>query len=212
MPDYTGAKKISDFLGVLGKQGGVSLSNTFEVTFKYNESPGKLKDFMKTNGFNASGEALKNLTLFCEEASLPGVMANTGQTTGVRMGEGQVNYAHTRSFQDISFGWICDADMLPVKFLNAWMKCIFNDQDTADGRSGTTRLNYPDDYQCEVTVRKAERDPDSTLGRESGLYTLFNAWPYSIQSTPLSYGSYQLLKITASFYYRRWKFDGSYDS
>ena len=78
---------------------------------------------------NASDTAYAALTLFCEEASLPGMMANTGQTTGVYMGEGQVNYAHTKSFTDITLGWTCDANLLPLKFLNTWIDFIFD----ADG-------------------------------------------------------------------------------
>jgi hypothetical protein len=221
MSDYTGSTKISEFLASLAGNNGVALSNLFEVDFDYTSAP-KLQSEMKLTGFKESGKdsARYKLTLFCEEASLPGIMANTGQTVGVIQGEGQVNYAHTKSYQDISFGWICDGDLLPVKFLNAWMRAIFPDLSGnttyggsaafgVEGKTSINRLNYPDDYQCTITVRKAERNESSTLGRDNGLYTLFNAWPYSIQSTPLSYGSSQLLKVTASFYYRRWKFTGS---
>lgn len=213
MATYTGKETISNFLGAIGKSGGVAFSNTFEVQFKY-QGKSTLEARLNDAGFVQSGSAdgaAKTLTLLCEEASLPGILANTGQTTGVRLGEGQRSYAHTRAYQDISFGWICDANLLPLKFLNAWMKTIYQDEngDSANGRYSVTRVNYPDEYQCEVEIRKAERSATSTLGRQNGIYTLYDAWPYSIQSTPLSYGTSQLLKVTASFYYRRWKFNGN---
>jgi hypothetical protein len=181
---------------------GVSMSNLYEVDFV--EFPDKVAKSLAASGFIDSGGALKNLRLLCEEASLPGIMANTATTTGVFQGEGQVNYAHTKAYQDLTLGWTCDANLLPAKFLNAWMKVIFNDEDNT-GR--VTRLNYPEDYQCKIIkITKAERSKDNTLGRISGIYTLHDVWPYSIQSTPLSYGASTLLKVTAAFYYRRWTF------
>lgn len=211
MATYTGKTTIKQFLTAIAQTGGVSFSNNFEVVFKY-QGKTELQAKLNETGFSrATTGAEKTLTLLCEEASLPGILANSGQTTGVRMGEGQRSYAHTKSYQDISFGWICDANLLPLKFLNAWMKVIYPDQagEGANGRYSTNRVSYPDDYQCEIEIRKAERSLTSTLGRQTGIYTLYDAWPYSIQSTPLSYGTSQLLKVTASFYYRRWKFDGN---
>jgi len=212
MATRTGKVGISSFLKTTttGSAPGFALSNTFEVEFKIGDGP--LKTSLQSSGFKVGGSSFDKLTLLCEEASLPGIMANTGQTTGVILGEGQVNYAHTKSYQDMTLGWICDADLTPLSFLNAWNKVIFPDAggNAADGKTSRNRVGWPDDYQCnEVTITKAERNATDTLGNTGGIYTLFNVWPYSIQSTPLSYGSSQLLKITASFYYRRWKFDAS---
>ena len=54
----------------------------------------------------------------------------TGQTSGRLLGEGQVNYAHTRLYTDFQLGWICDADLTPLKFLNVWYGHIFGELDT----------------------------------------------------------------------------------
>lgn len=210
MAALTGKTGIDTFLGAIKK--GMAMSNTFEVRF--NKLPNKLTTALKTAGFgsNKIGSATDNLTLLCEEASLPGIMASAGQTTGVLMGEGQINYAHTKSYQDITLGWTCDAELLPLKFLNAWTDVIFSDikengKITGGGKKSRNRLSYPDDYMCrELIITKGERNKDSTLGRIGGIYTLYDAWPYSIQSTPVSYGASVLLKVTASFYYRRWIF------
>lgn len=218
MAGLTGNIGIRGFLETISNNGGVAFSNTYEVRFEGLSS--KLRDKLAPVGFQAFnyrvGEAITALTLQCEEASLPGMMANTGQTTGKYLGEGQVNYAHTKSFQDMTLGWTCDANLLPLKFLNAWMGLIFPDNTANNGRSSTTRLSYPDDYMCrEIIIVKGERGGYSargnsngnTLQRVGGTYKLYDAWPYAIQSTPVSYGSSQLLKVTASFYYRRWGFE-----
>jgi hypothetical protein len=201
---------IGGFLGAVAKSGGMATSNMYAVEFE--NMSRELKKRMDGPGFKSwgIGTAYEAFSLLCEEASLPGMQAMTGQTTGVYMGEGQVNYAHTKSYTDITLGWTCDANMLPLKFVNAWLGFIFGDDDkttkTID-RYRINRVQYPEDYQCQIKITKAERNGTSPLGRVSGIYTLHDAWPYSIQSTPVSYGATTLLKVTASFYYRRWDFE-----
>jgi len=201
---------IKQFLSAVAKSGGVAYSNTYEV--KFGQLGAAAEEEIRKAGFTRSssiGGAESLLTWLCEEASLPGMMANTGQTTGKYLGEGQVNYAHTKSYQDLTLGWTCDANLLPLKFLNGWMRAIFSESDGNPGRYTTTRLNYPVDYMCRtMTILKAERNGSDTLGRQAGKYTFNEVWPYAIQSTPVSYGSSQLLKVTASFYYRNWAFTG----
>ena len=41
------------------------------------------------------------------------------------MGEGQINYPHTRIFTEMQLGFQCDANMTPLKFLNQWFNSIF---------------------------------------------------------------------------------------
>lgn len=208
---HTGDYNIQEFLGSIQKSGGMSMSNLYEARFEFNNKHDLLKSDLKSIGFGdlstASDTAYAALTLMCEEASLPGMMANTGQTTGVYMGEGQVNYAHTKSFTDITLGWTCDANLLPLKFVNTWMKFIFD----ADGKDFSTakvnRVRFPEEYQCQLKIVKAERGAENTLQRVGGIYTLHDIYPYSIQSTPVSYGTSTLLKVSASFYYRRWSFE-----
>ena len=212
---HTGDYNIKEFLGSIAKNGGMSMSNLYEAKFEFNGSQhGDLKQSLKDVGFadlsNASDTAYAALTLLCEEASLPGMMANTGQTTGVYMGEGQVNYAHTQSFTDITLGWTCDANLLPVTFVNKWLKFIYGEDATTTKTAGNFRINrvrYPDEYQATLKIVKAERNATDTLARVGGIYTLHDIFPYSIQSTPVSYGSSTLLKVSASFYFRRWDFE-----
>ena len=209
---HTGDYNIRKFLGTIEKTGGMSMSNLFEARFSFSGDKHKdLKSDLGKMGFadlsNNSDTAYTALTLFCEEASLPGMMANTGQTTGVYMGEGQVNYAHTKSFTDITLGWTCDANLLPLKFVNTWMKFIFDADSTTLSTAKANRVRFPEEYQCELKIVKAERGPSNTLERVGGIYTLHDIYPYSIQSTPVSYGSSTLLKVSASFYYRRWSFE-----
>lgn len=201
---------IASFLGGIANSGGMAMSNLYEVRFEGFKPD--LTAALKDAGFTdlkTTASAYALFTALCEEASLPGMMAGTGQTTGVYMGEGQINYAHTKSYQDITLGWTCDANLLPLKFLNKWMEFIFPDTASIDnGRFSTNRVRFPDDYMCPtLKISKHERGPDGSLSRAGGIYTLYDVWPYSIQSTPVSSGASTLLKVSAAFYYRRWTFD-----
>lgn len=224
MPDQslTGGYKISEFLGGLSKSGGVAMSNLYEVQFNLSSTRNqKLLSDLNQIGFSdlaTTGGAYAMLTLLCEEASLPGMQASTGQMTGVHLGSGQVNYAHTKSFTDITLGWTCDANLLPLKFVNMWLsRHVFDETQSAGGAASVaditatnarTQVRYPDEYMCPtVKIYKGERNDQSVLGRTGGIYTLYDVWPYSIQSTPLSSGSSTLLKVSASFYYRKWFFE-----
>lgn len=125
----------------MAAQGGMSMSNNFDVQFEFTNSNEGLKqrfkdlgmDFSSNNGTAPDDDkqmgtsAPSLLKMLCEEAQLPNVQAATGTYTGMRMGEGQVNYAHSKMYTDFQLGWMCDANMTPLKFLNAWYSYIFGE-------------------------------------------------------------------------------------
>ena len=187
----------------------------------------KLKDvlpgFIKTQlaGDNADGGPARWISLMCDEANLPGTQFATGQLNGLYTGSGQYKYPHTRMFNDLTLSWVCDANMTPLKFLNTWMSSIYEETD-ADSkkyttilqtspsdvkyrdRNRSTRLTFPDEYTMSCSILKAEKNNKSELGRPSIRYFLEGVYPYAIDSTPLSSGTTQLVKVSANFYYERW--------
>lgn len=243
-------RSLDIFLQTIAKQGGMSFSNNFDVEFSFPNPTSEHKDLIArfnkfgvsmNNGMSTSrpkdidlqpGNASTILKVFCEEAQLPNVQAATGQVSGYRLGEGQVNYAHTKLYTDFQLGWMCDANMTPLKFLNAWYSFIFSeydydDEDIIENNSGydTTnlsieqlknsagnrnspdrqiRLRYPSEYQCNVTIIKTEKGASAPNERGSMMYTLMDVFPYSIDAVPLSYGASQITKVTANFYYSKY--------
>lgn len=236
--------------------GGMSYSNNYDVEWVFptvgNETTSlidKLNDFGfnlssggsttgvgdqegLASGFNlTSGVSDKGMVIkyFCEEAQLPNISAMTGQTTGRLLGEGQVNYAHTRLYTDFQLGWICDADLTPLKFLNLWYGHIFKEYDTggneikpiggsnlklssqkdraAEGNNilseRTVRLNYPDQYMAKCIITKTEKGVNASNSRAAMTYTLLDCFPYAIDAVPLSAGTSQTTKVTANFYYSK---------
>jgi hypothetical protein len=204
----------------------MSFTNNFEVDFVFNPSSISFKkikqagiDMYDQKSFNGKNGAA--FTMYCEEATLPGVQATVANTTGRFLGEGAWSYPTQRMYQDISLTWMCDANMMPLKVLQAWMETIFVDnpnegdpqmesqfqltREETKPYTTVTRVNYMDDFKCDfIRITKGERNKSNTIGRQAMIYKLYNAYPYSIESSPLSYGSSQVVKVTANFYYQRW--------
>ena len=237
------ARSLSNFINGIKKQGGFSYSNNYDVDFNFNtvntsdlltrfssygidlllgSSTGGDSGESEVGGVN-SGSLLKML---CDEAQLPNVQAATGQITGRFLGEGLVNYPHTRLYSDFQLGWLGDGNLLPLKFLNLWYGYIFNEyegsgrpilprgesngslSDVKQGASSetaarTVRLNFPQEYLCNITITKTDRGPNAANERAPMSYTMIDAFPYSIDAVPLSYGASQITKITANFYYAK---------
>ena len=214
---------LGTFIQAIAKQGGMSMTNGYDVDFVL---PSSLNTYLNpwignvmgpTNGSNQGGL----IKMLCDEAQLPNVQAATGQMSGRFLGESQINYAYSKFYSDLSLTWMCDADRTPLKFVTGWHSYIFNGGDPDDPKTSerglskikaigprplnrAVRLEYPEQYMCtEMRITKTEKNGSAPNGRASVCYILQNAYPYSIDSVPLSYGTSQITKVTANFYYQK---------
>ena len=202
--------QIDEFMTRIGRQRGMSLTTGFDVEF----------DFPSTSKFPADyyKKSKDIITMLCDEAQLPNVQTATGQLSGRYLGESALQYPHSRMFTDVGLGFLCDADMLPAKFFNHWYSFIFgegiNSVVTIDDyesvkavpvrkKSRVNRVAYPDDCTCNVYIMKTEPNATASNGRIPMTYVLENAYPYSIDAVPLSYGSSQITRVNVSLYYSR---------
>jgi|TARA_B100001741_G_scaffold86357_2_gene70386 hypothetical protein len=212
--------RIDEFMESIGARGGMSLTTQYEVSFDFTgKSLTPVTDFYTDESF---------VNMLCDEAQLPNVQSGVAQITGRYLGEGPISYPHTRIFTDLSLGFQLDAEATPLKFLTAWYDYIFSEDLAVDpqGRKLTNRVNrlrYMDDYTCNCKIVKTEMpvtnrpfgetiigssgilsaDSATDTPRKSMTYILENCYPYSIDSVPLSYGSSQITRATANFYYTR---------
>ncbi len=209
----------------MAKGGSMSMSNGYDVHF---ELPGTLKEYLSTyllddvvtaNGTNTGGL----VKLFCDEAQLPNVQSATGQLQGRYLGESQINYPYAKFFTDFGLSWMCDVNMTPLKFVTAWHHYIFggmeNDGPIVEGsHTGSLndikkatpnefnrpiRLNYPAEYCAKLKISKTDQGPAAPNQRSGIMYILEDVYPYSIDTVPLSYGSSQITKVSANFYYAK---------
>lgn len=222
--------KINEFMEAIGVKGGMSLTTGYNIEFDFNTGKRTTSDPpVFVNEYYGNAELTDELgnpygnnnivNMLCDEAQLPNVVSTTGTVTGRYLGEGMINYPHTRTYTDLGLGFMCDAEQTPLKFLTSWYDYIFGE--TPDERfdydggmeqartiyprdtNRTNRLNYINDYVCNLRIMKTEPNKDSSSGRVPITYVLENCYPYSIDAVPLAYGSSQLTRVTASFYYTR---------
>jgi len=222
------AGSIDIFLQTIAGAGGMSFSNNWDIEFRYPGAAGgpeKKYDnvFSALQKYTQKGTKEEQIIrLLCDEAQLPNINSATGTINGRYLGSGSVNYAHTRVYSDLQLGWMCDADMTPLKFLTTWNDYIFGESPVVlsntkyelsrlksritgnvKGKNRSVRVRYPDQYMLDIIITKTEISPNAPNGRPPIAYYIEQAFPYAIDAVPLSYGASQITKVTASFYYAR---------
>ena len=152
---------INNFLANIGANGGMSYSNNFVVRFVDPPVPVPGKVIGTDNIFE----------MLCDEAQLPNSSTATGELKGRYVGEGSVNYAHTRVFSEFQLGFQCDANMTPLKFLQQWYGWIYNEipqvgtglslsniqSQPVPAANRSIQLNYPEDYCRTILIAKTEK-------------------------------------------------------
>ena len=172
----------------MAKLGGMSFSNNFIV--KFNGCPIAIDDEL--------------IEYMCDEAQLPNVNTATGTLNGLYTGLGSIDYPHTRVFTELQLGFMLDANLTVLKFLNSWHNFIFDeDQSGSLLENRVTKMKFRDDYACDIFISKTEMGPKSTTQRDPITYVLEKAYPYAIDAVPLQFGSSQITKVTAQFKYQR---------
>jgi len=138
--------------------------------------------------------------ILCSEASLPASAFTTGEVKGDFMGVPQ-EFAHTRIYTDIDFTFYIDENYTNLRIFEGWMDYISSGAGVSQGQKGFyRRVQYPDSYKCDTMyITKFEKNYRRRLD-----YQFINAFPKSITSIPVSYGSAEVLKVTVSFNYDRY--------
>ena len=193
----------------MAANGGLATSNNFVVRF---QNP----PIVPPGGVI---EGIKYFEMFCSEAQLPNISTAQGQQNGLYVCSGSVNYAHSRVFSEIQLGFVCDANMSSLKFLQDWVDDIFNEKGadyeyktleqiqvlagSKREENRSVRSKYRDDYACTMIISKTEAGPLSPTQRVPISYVLEYAYPFAVDAVPLQFGSTQLTQVTASFSYMR---------
>lgn len=200
---------VQNYLNAIVNGKGMAKSNTYAIYFsgdvitnRLGVSRGGLDSAVDGKNFNPS-KVGQRILLMCDEVSLPGVQSSTGSVSGRYQGQGPVYYPVSPIYTDLQLSFMCDAEMQALKFLLDWHEYIYQTT-TAKSNNKARKLKYPNEYQCNITIEKREKNATDEIGTLSLTYNLYNAWPYSVDAVPLSYGSSQLVKCTANFYYSSW--------
>jgi len=204
---------VNNFIETIAKYGGMSFSNNYAV--KIIKPP------------VAYGGVDDIVSLFCNETQLPNTNTAQGSINGLYLGSGTVQYPHTRVYTEIQMGFMLDANLSALKFLNKWMDYIFSggSQEWSDQQNnkslsqiqslGSTllrpsnrpiRVNYkkgPGGYATTILISKTEQGPYAPNQRAPITYVLEEAYPYAVDAIPLAYGNAQITQVSAQFSYAR---------
>ena len=210
---------ISKLRGIFNTDKGASYSNEYEVNFSFDTTNNaEILSRLQYYGFNltASDGAYDNMMFLCDEASLPGTFTATQEVDGVYAGR-LIQYPHAKLYNDMRLSFIQTNQLNPQKFFEAWMGGMFPEyglDDTTEIQPAernrrraipnTVGLRYYENMVCpKLTVTKSYKDKTGPSGQNSCYYDMFNVYPYSIESVPLSYGASTLNKLRVSFRYEK---------
>jgi hypothetical protein len=215
------AKSISSFVNAMNANGGMSLTTGYNISWIL---PPTLKGDL-TKRFPGWEQDESPINMMVEEAQLPNIQSATGQLQGRYLGENQIQYPYARLYSDVSFTWMCDANLTPLKFFHYWYNYMYSGSKSSDeigldesgesfggvknlaGTSGIinreVRMKYPETYLGKCIVIKTEPGAATVDDRASMAFVLEDIFPYSIDSVPLSYGTSQLTKVSVNFHYAK---------
>lgn len=196
----------------IGSQRGMSLTTGFDVKFHF----GPKVEMPRRYYFDGDDDLVHML---CDEAQLPNVQAATAQVSGRYQGETAMQYPTSRLYTDVGLGFLCDAEMIPLKFFTHWYDFIFGENEIeVAGNDGTfqgamtaeskptnrvNRLKYLDEYASTCYIVKTEPGPNAANERAPIAFLLENCYPYAIDAVPLSYGASQIARVNVNLYYSR---------
>ena len=143
---------------------------------------------------------VRNVGIACYDATLPTSSLATAEVKDNFQGINQ-QFAHTRFYTDSSFSFYIDKDYRVLLFFEAWMDYISNGANISENdRRFYRRFRYPNTYKCDgLQITKFDKNLDKKI-----TYQFKNAFPKSIQSIPVSYGTADLLKVSVTFAYDRY--------
>jgi hypothetical protein len=161
------------------KNNGLARQNRFLVEFSL---PGIMK-------FNSYGADLRNILLFCESASFPGVNILTTQNR--TYGEFR-EIPYEIAYEPVNLVFYVDSKMAVKSFFDDWLLNIY-DPVTRDA-------NYYNDYICELNIWQID-----LADRKTYNVTCFEAYPKSIAPLELSQNSRDIHRLSVQFAYKYYR-------
>tara|TARA_X000000368_G_C23044302_1_gene718438 strand:+ start:1442 stop:2107 length:666 start_codon:yes stop_codon:yes gene_type:complete len=199
----------------------LSLTNQYQVTI--NGFTGGLKDYL-FDIYNLPNDYAtgNSIGIMCSEAVLPGSSFATLEISDNYQGIKQ-HVPHFRNYIDSEFSFYVDAKHQTLKFFEGWMDYISGDNSPkTDMRKESyyRRFNYPMDssvnfasksevgYKCQtLSIVKFDKNANNIkIPLTSNLleYQFINAFPKALNTSPVSYGQANLMKVTVTFAYDRY--------
>tara|TARA_Y100000389_G_C17465318_1_gene524954 strand:+ start:2143 stop:2961 length:819 start_codon:yes stop_codon:yes gene_type:complete len=158
---------------------GFSLSNFYQVKFEIQTGSPLYRELVKTKDLGTS-ETINLMTLYADEATLPGLQISTGDYRITNTPS--LKYAYGSVFSEASFSFIMDADSRIKGLFDIWTNWIYGYSSKRDEIFGpliTTitpkmRTRYRDEYAIDIVIVKYERAVSSRSNIPGSLDTPFS--------------------------------------
>ena len=166
--------------------------------------PEAVQNFLSGRGFDY-GNGGRDLELLCNETSLPGTSLATHDVTADFPGVTE-KMAYRRIYDEtIDMTFFVDKKYNVIEFFDGWMDYIsgVGVNGPASSYKSTPigyRMSYPKSYKTNMYLAKFEKDLEDNQLQ----YTFVDAFPISINSTPVSYSESDVLRYSVSFSYVRY--------
>ena len=207
-------------------EGGFARSNQFQVFIGNGwGTEGSVTPFIEhlsndqlqiaSYGFTWNDLLRRKLAFSCFSATLPSSTNATGEMKDQYQGVVQ-EYAHTRINTDIDFSFYVDRNYYVLMFFEAWMNYIAGGNSEIIGEPSSMnenidgnyyrRFNYPHYYMNKngVYITKFEKNYNSPAATRI-TYQLINTFPKAIQAIPVQYGGAEIMKVSVTMYYDRYR-------
>jgi hypothetical protein len=193
----------------------LQLAQTSVYQIKLSPPPSVLSH-LRQNGFDYALDG-EDIELLCSSAVLPGSGLKTHDIVGDFQGVSE-KMAYQRMYDEsVDLTFYVDHDYKVINLFDGWLDYI-SGKGTGQRLSRTNalsyasnyRMNYPNSYKTNMHIVKFEKDvsPDRGIFYDDELfqltYTLVNAFPKTIVSTPISYEGSQILKYSVSMSIQRY--------
>jgi len=178
--------------------------------------PPSVLTHLKRNGFDYQQDG-EDIELLCQQTVLPGSSFSTHEVADNYTGVTE-KMAYRRQYDStVDLTFYVDHDYKVMALFDGWFDFISGQGEGQRLTDGTAvkqyvnyRMNYPVSYKTNMYIVKFEKDVsdvrdvfehDETFQLT---YTLVNAFPLNIISTPISYEGSAILKYTVSMAFERY--------
>tara|TARA_B100000902_G_C27295341_1_gene909556 strand:- start:356 stop:1084 length:729 start_codon:yes stop_codon:yes gene_type:complete len=155
-------------------------------------------------------DVFESVNYFADNVTVPGKRITTGQIRDVGQ---QRNFATDTASTDITCDFIVTKDLIHREMFEKWMQYTASDAEN--------RVTLYEEYTTNMMVSKWElgsnivwngrtqlgKPYQQRLNRATGVWQMFGAFPYDMSALSFNNGQTDLLKLTISFYYERYRFD-----
>jgi len=149
--------------------------NLFEVTI-----------FAKPDGLNS--DLQQRLKFSCHTASIPGLSIATTDKDTPQAGYNSI--AYQKIYEDVTLVFYVHGDMKEIEIFQDWMKLMIHPD--------RNHVGFYDDYKSTIEIRNIDRHNKKVLTT-----TLFEAYPKTMSSIELNYGSEnEVMNVSVTFTYR----------